>query len=100
MAQLVCPLVALQEAGNLSEAEMHALRLLDYGPAAKERAKALLREVRRSNAPGVSTISCYLSKLVLFASSQLCTCETGCQPSSGIAAKGAGRHVAHRFRFI
>lgn len=34
-----------QELGNLSESEGHAMRLLDYGPAAKERARALLRKV-------------------------------------------------------
>ena len=34
-----------QELGHLSESEGHAMRLLDYGPAAKERARALLRKV-------------------------------------------------------
>lgn len=33
------------ELGNLSESEGHAVRLLDYGPAAKERARSLLRKV-------------------------------------------------------
>ena len=36
---------SFQELGNLSESEGHAMRLLDYGPAAKERARALLRKV-------------------------------------------------------
>jgi len=35
-----------QDQGLLEEAERHCLRLLDYGAPSKERAKALLREIR------------------------------------------------------
>ena len=35
-----------QDQGALDEAERHCLRLLDYGAPSKEKAKALLREIR------------------------------------------------------
>ena len=38
--------IYVQEVGELEEAEAHCLRLLDYGAPSKERAKALLREIR------------------------------------------------------
>ena len=37
---------AIQDNGDLAEAEAHCLRLLDVGGHFKERAKALLREIR------------------------------------------------------
>lgn len=36
----------MQNHGDLAAAEGLCMRLLDYGPASKERAKALLREIR------------------------------------------------------
>lgn len=36
----------MQEEGRLAEAEQLALRLIEYGAAAKEKAKALLRHIR------------------------------------------------------
>jgi hypothetical protein len=38
--------VCLQEQGTLALAEGLCMRLLDYGASSKERAKALLREIR------------------------------------------------------
>ena len=37
---------ALQESGDYSEAEGHCLRLMDVGGLNKEKAKALLRDIR------------------------------------------------------
>ena len=36
----------MQEEGNYAEAEAHCLRLMDVGGVNKDKAKALLREIR------------------------------------------------------
>ena len=48
MAKLTLLHWQMQEQGNLTEAETFAERLLDYGPTAKKKAEAILRQVGMS----------------------------------------------------
>lgn len=60
----------LQECGNLSEAELQATRLLDYGPAAKERARALLRKVHHDG-----NLTCALASALASEAQPACLCK-------------------------
>ena len=51
----------LQEAGDYSEAESHCLRLMDVGGLNKEKAKALLRDIRALQVGLAIALPSYLS---------------------------------------